>query len=84
MDRRYRVIVTPGAADGIRQEHAWLRERNPRAADEWLTGMRKLIPDRAAHHLSRVIAHARLIGLYDVSHRPGLFAPSILNASRPV
>ncbi len=43
MAHQYRVIVTPKAADDLRHEHAWLEDRNPRAADEWLTGMRKLI-----------------------------------------
>jgi len=42
MARQYRVIVTPKAADDIRQEYEWLQERDPRAADDWLTGMRKL------------------------------------------
>jgi len=43
MARQYRVVVTPKAADDIRREHAWLQERNPQAADNWLIGMRKLI-----------------------------------------
>lgn len=33
MTRQYRVIITPKAADDLRQEYAWLRERNPRAAN---------------------------------------------------
>ncbi len=43
MGRQYRVVVTPNAADDLQQEYTWLRARNPRAAEAWLTGMRKLI-----------------------------------------
>ncbi len=56
MTREYRVIITPKAADDLRQEYAWLRERNPRAANDWLTGMRKLILGLAVMPGSHAIA----------------------------
>lgn len=43
MSRPYRVVVAPQAADDIRQEFAWIQERNPRAADDWLAGMRETV-----------------------------------------
>lgn len=43
MSRAYRVIVTPNAADDIRQAFAWYRGRNPRAAADWLAGLRRTI-----------------------------------------
>jgi len=56
MARQYRVIVTPKAADDIRQEHGWLQERNPRAAEDWLAGMRKLILGLALMPESHAVA----------------------------
>jgi len=56
MGRQYRVIVTPKAADDLRQEHAWLQERNPRAAEDWLTGMRKLILGLASMPQAHAVA----------------------------
>jgi len=56
MAQQYRVIVTPKAADDIRQGYAWLQERNPRAAEEWLTAMRKLILGLAVMPDSHAIA----------------------------
>ena len=38
-----RVIITPNAADDLTDSWAWLRERNPRAADAWLSGIRDTI-----------------------------------------
>jgi hypothetical protein len=35
------VIITPNAADDLRASWNYLRDRNPRAADEWLTGIRE-------------------------------------------
>jgi len=37
------VIVTPNAADDLTASWVWLRDRNPRAADEWLSGIRAVI-----------------------------------------
>jgi toxin ParE1/3/4 len=37
------VIITPNAADDLTQSWVWLRERNPTAADEWLSGIRDMI-----------------------------------------
>ncbi|MDO5703823.1 MAG: type II toxin-antitoxin system RelE/ParE family toxin [Paracoccus sp. (in: a-proteobacteria)] len=37
------VIITPQAAGDLSEAWAWLRERNPRAADEWLAGIRQMI-----------------------------------------
>ncbi len=56
MARQYRVIVTPKAADDLRQEHEWLQERNPGAAEDRLTGMRKLILGLASMPESHAVA----------------------------
>jgi len=37
------VIITPNAADDLTASWVWLRDRNPRAADEWLAGIRNMI-----------------------------------------
>ena len=37
------VIITPNAADDLTNSWTWLRDRNPRAADEWLSGVRETI-----------------------------------------
>ena len=37
------VIITPNAANDLTDSWAWLRERNPRAADAWLSGIRETI-----------------------------------------
>ena len=37
------VIITPNAADDLTASWNYLRERSPRAADEWLTGIRDTI-----------------------------------------
>jgi toxin ParE1/3/4 len=37
------VIITPNAVDDLTESWVWLRERNPRAADEWLSGIRGTI-----------------------------------------
>lgn len=71
MARQFRVIVTPKAADDIRQEHVWLRERNPRAADDWLVGMRKLILGLALMPESHAIASES--AEFDVEIRRALF-----------
>lgn len=43
MTKTCTVVVTPNAAVDLTDQFDWLRERNPRAADEWLAGMRKVI-----------------------------------------
>lgn len=40
---RYRVIVTPFAAENLRNAHAWLAAENPVAAAKWLAGIRAKI-----------------------------------------
>jgi len=37
------VIMTPNAADDLTASWNYLRERSPRTADEWLTGIRHTI-----------------------------------------
>jgi plasmid stabilization system protein ParE len=37
------VIITPNAADDLKASWNYLRDRNPRAADEWLAGIRETI-----------------------------------------
>ena len=37
------VIITPNAAEDLTTSWIWLRDRNPRAEDEWLTGIRDTI-----------------------------------------
>ena len=37
------VIITPNAADDLTTSWIWLRDRNPRAADDWLAGIRHII-----------------------------------------
>lgn len=37
------VIITPKAADDLTTYWIWLRDRNPRAAEEWLAGIRDTI-----------------------------------------
>ncbi|WP_412509725.1 type II toxin-antitoxin system RelE/ParE family toxin [Roseovarius sp. SYSU LYC5161] len=43
MTKPLEVIITPKAADDLSATWAWLSERNPRAADEWVSGIRSLI-----------------------------------------
>ena len=37
------VIITPNAADDLTESWTWLRDRNPRAAEDWLAGIRETI-----------------------------------------
>lgn len=37
------VIITPNAADDLTASWTYLRAHNPRAADEWLAGVRETI-----------------------------------------
>jgi len=43
MTRPLPVIITPNAADDLTTSWTWLRDRNPGAADEWLSGVRETI-----------------------------------------
>ena len=43
MSASFPVIITPNAADDLTASWNYLRERNPRAADEWLAGIRDTI-----------------------------------------
>jgi toxin ParE1/3/4 len=45
MTQVLQVIITSAAAEELTTAWDWLRERNPRAANEWLAGMRKTITD---------------------------------------
>jgi toxin ParE1/3/4 len=37
------VIITPNATDDLTASWTYLRDRNPRAADEWLVGIRETV-----------------------------------------
>jgi len=74
MARGYRVIVMPKAADDLRQEHAWLQERNPHAAEDWLAGMRKLILGLALMPESHAVAPES--AEFDVEIRRALYGRS--------
>lgn len=50
------VIITPNAADDLTASWIWLRDRNPRAADEWLAGIRNMILDLGAMSEAHPIA----------------------------
>ena len=41
--KRYRVIISPFAADNIREAHEWLAAENPVQAAKWLDGIRDKI-----------------------------------------
>jgi toxin ParE1/3/4 len=41
--KRYKVVVSPFAADNIRQAHEWLTAENPAYAAKWLIGVREKI-----------------------------------------
>jgi plasmid stabilization system protein ParE len=41
--KRYRVIVTPFAADNIRETYEWYRMENPAYAVKWLEGIETAI-----------------------------------------
>ena len=43
MSRPLRVISTPNAADDLTASWIWLKDRNPRAAEEWRVGIRETI-----------------------------------------
>ena len=39
------VIISPDAKDDLSETWSWLHERNPKFAEEWLAGIRKMIPE---------------------------------------
>ena len=43
MTSPFPVIITPNAANDLTESWVWLHKRNPRAADEWLSGIRATI-----------------------------------------
>lgn len=43
MTKSLKVIITPKAAEDLSETWSWLIDRNPRAANEWLQGIRTLI-----------------------------------------
>ena len=43
MSRPLPVIITPNAADDLTASWIWLKDRNPRAAEEWRVGIRETI-----------------------------------------
>ena len=54
--KRYRVIVSPFAADNIRQAHEWLTAENPAYAVKWLAGIREKILGLATLPESHAVA----------------------------
>ncbi len=71
MTPNFRVIITPNAADDITQGLAWIRAHNPRAADDWLAGMRKTILGLA--HMPQAHAIAPESDAFDVEIRRALY-----------
>ena len=43
MSKSLKVIITPEAAEDLSETWTWLVGHNPRAADEWLSGIRTVI-----------------------------------------
>lgn len=41
--KRYRVIITPVAAENMREAHEWLGAENPAYAAKWLNAIREKI-----------------------------------------
>ena len=41
--KRYRAVISPFAADNIREAHEWLAAENPVQAAKWLDGIRDKI-----------------------------------------
>jgi plasmid stabilization system protein ParE len=65
------VIITPKAADDLTASWTWLRDRNPRAADEWLSGIRTLIVGLGAMPEAHPIAPEA--GEFDLPIRRALY-----------
>ena len=58
------VIISPNAADDLTASWVWLRDRNPRAADEWLAGIRDTILALGAMPDAHPIARNRVISTW--------------------
>lgn len=43
--KHYRVVVTPFAADNIREAYEWYQTENPSYAVQWLEGIESVILD---------------------------------------
>ncbi|MBF0283692.1 MAG: type II toxin-antitoxin system RelE/ParE family toxin [Magnetococcales bacterium] len=43
--KRYRVVITPLAADNLREAYRWLKSENPLYAARWLQGVKEAILD---------------------------------------
>ena len=43
MTKPFPVILSPDAKDDLLESWAWLHDRNPKFADEWLAGIREMI-----------------------------------------
>lgn len=65
------VIITPNAADDLTASWVWLRDRNPRAAEEWLVGIRDMILALGAMPEAHPVA--RESQDFDVAIRRALF-----------
>lgn len=65
------VIITPNAADDLTASWAWLRDRNPRAADAWRTGIRDTIMSLGALPEAHPVAPEA--GTFDLTIRRALY-----------
>ena len=54
--KRYRVIITPVAAENMREAHEWLGAENPAYAAKWLNGIREKILELATLSESHAVA----------------------------
>ncbi|MGN7613030.1 type II toxin-antitoxin system RelE/ParE family toxin [Magnetococcales bacterium HHB-1] len=54
--KRDRVMITPFAADNIREAHVWLQVENPVYADKWLDGLKQAISTLETMPKSHAIA----------------------------
>lgn len=54
--KRYRVVITPYAADNIREAHEWLMAENPVYAAQWLDGIKDRILGLETLPLSHALA----------------------------
>lgn len=51
-----KVIITPNAQDDLWRAFEWYRDHNPRAAEDWLSGIRNLILDLGSMPESHPVA----------------------------
>jgi plasmid stabilization system protein ParE len=56
MTDTWRVVVTPRAATDIANTRDWLHARSPRAAAQWLVGLRGVVEGLATMPLSHPLA----------------------------